>query len=199
MPYIRYTFLCDIFGRILTSVILPPITVSCVAGVPSLRPFACLTSFRDSLVTLASFFRECSNDLVVRHVRRDLCMRRGEGVSRAGKVHARMGMACLATRERIESPILKEIATRLVHSGYTGRYRGGGVEGGACVYGRGGQRVENRVTYQLRLVLAHAVNRMKIRFLARNSRKRSSRFSHSSMPARAALLGRHLYIIGSLV
>jgi hypothetical protein len=53
-------------------------------------------------------------------------------------VHARMGMACLATRERIESPILKEIATRLVHSGYTGRYRGGGVEGGALLQVLGG-------------------------------------------------------------
>ncbi len=48
MPYIRYTILCNIFGRILTSVILRPFTVLCVAGVPSLRPFTCLTSFRDS-------------------------------------------------------------------------------------------------------------------------------------------------------
>jgi hypothetical protein len=50
MPYIWYTILCDIFGRILTSVILRPFAVLCVAGVPSLRPFACLTSFRDFLV-----------------------------------------------------------------------------------------------------------------------------------------------------
>jgi hypothetical protein len=34
----------------LTSVILHPFTVLCVAGVPSLLPFACLKSFRDSPV-----------------------------------------------------------------------------------------------------------------------------------------------------
>ncbi len=110
-----------------------------------------------------------------------------------------MGMACLATRERIESPILKEIATRLVHSGYTGRYKGRGVEGWACVYGRGWQLVENRVTYQVRLALAPAVNS---RILARNWRKtkfRNLRSAHSSMPAPAVLLGGHLYIIGRLV
>ncbi len=39
---------CDIFGRTLISLIMRRFAVSCVAGVPSLRPFAYLTSFRDS-------------------------------------------------------------------------------------------------------------------------------------------------------
>ena len=110
-----------------------------------------------------------------------------------------MGMACLATRERIKSPILKEIETCLVHSGYTGRYLGGGVKGGACVYGRGGQRVENRVTYQLSPALAPAWNSRILARIWRRTMFRKLFLAHTSIPAPAGLVGGHLYIISKLV